>query len=216
MSTTEADFRTSILPFTLHEEGGFGKDPHDLGNWSGGKVGVGFLEGTKYGIAASAHPTLDIAKLSMAQAAAIYWRDYVQAQHFDRLALPMLMVVFDAGVNCGPGRAALWLREVEKAKGVQAQIAAFTAANLAYHRSLKTWRRYGKGWGARIEACQKRALLLAAAHPVVLAAPHSLPRPTSPRPTPKAATQPPVGLFVQILRAIVAGLLAPSPKGSIT
>ena len=62
---TEADFRHSVLPFTLHHEGGLSLDRRDTGNWTGGKVGLGRLVGTKYGIAASAHPMLDIRGLTL-------------------------------------------------------------------------------------------------------------------------------------------------------
>ncbi len=57
---TEADWRASVLPFTLHQEGGLSLDPKDPGNWTGGKVGLGKLLGTKYGIAAASHPGLDV------------------------------------------------------------------------------------------------------------------------------------------------------------
>ena len=70
---TEAEFRTSILPFTLREEGGLSTDPHDDGNWSGGAAGKGVLRGTKNGISAKAHTTLDIRHITIAQAGAIYW-----------------------------------------------------------------------------------------------------------------------------------------------
>ena len=137
--TTGAEFRASVLPFTLRREGGFSVDRLDPGNWTGGKVGAGALKGTKFGIAASAHPTLDIAKLTLAQASDIYWREYVLAPGFDRLSAPLLLVVFDAGVNCGPGRAARWLTAASAKAGLTVQIAAITALNLAYHRSLSTW-----------------------------------------------------------------------------
>ena len=160
--TTEAKFRASVLPFTLRREGGFSVDRLDPGNWTGGKVGTGVLKGTKFGIAASAHPLLDIAGLTLAQASDIYWREYVLAPGFERLAAPLLLVVFDAGVNCGPGRAAGWLKVASNKVGLSAQIAAVTALNLAYHRSLSTWSHYGQGWAARIAACQLQALKLAA------------------------------------------------------
>ena len=46
-----ADFKTAVL-ITLEHEGGFQKNPNDHANWSSGKIGVGTLVGTKYGITA--------------------------------------------------------------------------------------------------------------------------------------------------------------------
>ena len=67
-----------FLPITLTYEGGekVSLVRADPGNWTDGKVGVGELKGTKYGIAASAHPTLDIAGLTLPAAEAIYEREY--------------------------------------------------------------------------------------------------------------------------------------------
>lgn len=209
---TEADFKSAILPFTLHYEGGLSTDSKDPGNWTGGKVGKGVLKGTKYGIAAASHPTLDIKNLSLAQAGDIYWTEYCVKPGFDKLGLPMIEVVFDAGVNCGPTRARTWLALASSKATVQEQIAAFTASNLAYHKSLKTWSRYGKGWSARIEACGKRALTLVAAGTVAIAAPHPAPAPASPRiAPPKAATQPQASLFIRALRALADAFLQPVP-----
>ena len=210
---TEAEFRASALPFTLHREGGLSLDPKDPGNWTGGKVGVGKLLGTKYGIASASHPHLDVRHLTLAEAGDIYWREYVVAPRFDRLALPLLLVTFDAGVNCGPGRAAGWLRTAEVDRGLPAQIDRLTALNLAYHRGLKTWPRYGAGWSARIEACRKQALLLAAAAPVALPAAHPAPAPRAVRSAPQAAHQPPAGPLALLLRALLEALLHPQPKG---
>ena len=45
----------------LGNEGGFDDDARDRGNWTGGRIGVGELKGTKYGVSAAAFPDLDIA-----------------------------------------------------------------------------------------------------------------------------------------------------------
>ena len=68
------------------EEGGFTADPTDSGNWTGGAPGRGECRGTRWGISAAAYPLLDIARLQLTDAQAIYRRDY-----WDRLqgdALP--------------------------------------------------------------------------------------------------------------------------------
>ncbi len=231
--TTEAEFRTSVLPFTLQEEGGFQANPKDPGNWTGGKVGAGELRGTKYGIAAASHPHLDIANLTLAQASGTYWQEYCRAPGFDRLALPLLQVVFDAGVMSGPARATTWLTDSRTKATVKDQIAAVSAARLAFCKSRKTWSTFGDGWGKRIAACEKRALLLAAAAPVALpvrsataakpvvtkpaaAKPAALKPAASKAPLPKPATQPKAGVLGQFLRVIVDALFSPIPKGAHT
>ena len=51
----------------IGHEGGYSTDRRDPGNWTGGKVGVGVLKGTKYGIAANTYPNLDIKNLVVFQ-----------------------------------------------------------------------------------------------------------------------------------------------------
>ena len=46
-------------------EGGFTNDPNDRGNWTSGKIGVGELKGTKYGISAMAYPLEDIKNIGI-------------------------------------------------------------------------------------------------------------------------------------------------------
>ncbi|WP_236513543.1 glycosyl hydrolase 108 family protein, partial [Escherichia coli] len=52
---------------TIGHEGSFTLNKNDAGNWTGGKVGVGQLKGTKYGIAANSYPNLDIKNLTLDQ-----------------------------------------------------------------------------------------------------------------------------------------------------
>lgn len=211
MAVTEAEFRSAILPFTLRQEGGLSLDRNDPGNWTGGKVGAGKLNGTKYGIAASSHPTLDIRHLTLDQATNIYWAEYCVRPGFDRLGLPLLQVVFDAGVNCGPARAQAWLALASTHGDQGDQIRAFTASNLAYHRRLKTWARYGKVWGARIDACNARSLALLAASPHPASSKIAAPAVDTPRIAPRAATQPAASPLALLLRSLAAAFTA-SPQ----
>ncbi len=85
---------------TLGHEGGFTDDPNDYGNWTGGKIGVGECRGTKYGISASAYPTLDIKNLTIEQATTIYLNDYWQKMGLSQLnSLQVAWMIFDIGVN---------------------------------------------------------------------------------------------------------------------
>ena len=207
---SEADWRRSVLPFTLRHEGGLSLDRRDPGNWTGGKVGLGRLVGTKYGIAASAHPMLDIRSLTLDDAAAIYWRDYVVRPGFDALPLPLLLVVFDTGVNCGTGRAKRWLAATPAGAPIEARVRAVSAASLAFHRRLKTWSTFGKGWSTRIADEQRQALLLLAAAPTALPASHPAPQIEHARSAPRAADQAPAGWLAHALCWLVDSLL-PQP-----
>jgi lysozyme family protein len=95
-------------------EGDFNEDPDDNDNWTGGILGAGSLNGTKYGISAARYPQRDIVNLTREDAAAIYKRDY-----WDRIggdALPPVLAVeaFDAAMTHGVGRVPNWLREAIK------------------------------------------------------------------------------------------------------
>ncbi len=99
-------FLAIAFPWILTVEGRFSKDPRDRGNWTGGKVDVGELRGTKYGIAASSHPTLDIENLTHEQAAEIYRREYWDKLRCGELPPAIALAVFDDAVNQGPRAAA--------------------------------------------------------------------------------------------------------------
>lgn len=109
-------FQTA-LGFTLLQEGGFQNAHDDPGNWTGGAVGAGQLVGTNFGISAAAYPTLDIPNLTLAEATAIYQRDYWNAIDGDNLPTSIAIVTFDAAVNSGPGNGVRWL---QSALGVSA------------------------------------------------------------------------------------------------
>ena len=92
----------SAFEKTVGLEGGFGADPRDRGNWSSGRIGVGELRGTKYGISAAAYPTLDIKNLTLNHAKDIYLRDYWLPLSLDEVQSEALAdEIFDTGVNMG-------------------------------------------------------------------------------------------------------------------
>lgn len=73
----------------LQEEGGYVNDPTDPG------------KETKYGISQRQYPDLDIKNLTLAEATAIYERDYWMPVKGDELSWPLCLYVFDAAVNQG-------------------------------------------------------------------------------------------------------------------
>lgn len=146
----------------INVEQGFSKDPNDPGNWTGGRVNVGKLKGTKYGIAANTYPDLNIESLSLSDAREIYHRDWWLRAGGDVLDSAILFQLWDFAVNAGMGTAKrLMQRTVGVAEDGQfgpITIAAisvmdlndllfrFNANKIRYYTSLSTWATYGKGW----------------------------------------------------------------------
>lgn len=77
-------------------------DPRDGGNWTSGKPGVGVLRGSKFGISAAAHPTVDIASLTIEQADAIRKTEYWDEVDGDMLPPSIAFMLADAGYASGP------------------------------------------------------------------------------------------------------------------
>ncbi len=93
------------LAFVIGHEGGYTAVASDPGNWTGGRCGAGECRGTHWGISAAAYPQIDIHALTQAQAGEIYRRDYWDRAGCGRLPPPLALLVFDAAVNNGVGRA---------------------------------------------------------------------------------------------------------------
>ena len=97
-------------------EKGFSDDPNDPGNWTGGKVNVGQLNGTMYGISAAAYPKLKIQTLSLAAAKEIYRSDYWDAVKGDALPDQIACVLFKEAVNLGVVGA---IKTFQKSLGIE-------------------------------------------------------------------------------------------------
>ena len=154
--------------FTAAFEGDFTVNASDPGNWTGGNVGQGELNGSKFGISAAAYPTLDIAELSEDAAEAIYRRDYWTVIQGDSLPLSVALVTFDAAVNAGARQAVLWLQQAANIKAdgnlgpvslaavSKGDAAALARESLArridYTARLSTWSVFGLGWSRRYVA----------------------------------------------------------------
>ncbi len=150
----------------IGHEGGFTDNPKDPGNWTGGKVGVGQLKGTKYGLAANTYPSLDIRNLTREQVRPIYKRDWWDKLKLDLLPAAVRFDVFDAAVNSSIPQAVKFLQRAAGAKddGVMgpATVAAANAMDpeqldsrlsgyrLLFLADLKTWPDFARGWARRI------------------------------------------------------------------
>nr|WP_257222007.1 glycosyl hydrolase 108 family protein [Acinetobacter sp. YH12124] len=150
----------------IGHEGGYSTDRRDPGNWTGGRVGVGTLKGTKFGLAANTYPNLDIKNLTLAQAKAIYKKDWWDKLGADGMHSAIVFQLWDFAINAGKSRA---IKELQQAVGVPADgiigpqtlaavnshdlndvILSLTAERLKFYTSLSTFKTYGKGWTNRV------------------------------------------------------------------
>lgn len=162
------DIFSQAFAVVAGEEGGFTANPEDPGNWTGGQCGAGQCLGTKFGISAASYPTTDIAGLTIEEARAIYRRDYWAPVQGDALPPPLALLVFDAAVNNGVGRAARWLQQAvgvpqdgvigpatlaavrARAGDGAALLGAFQTERMVFMAALPTWRTFGRGWARRL------------------------------------------------------------------
>lgn len=150
----------------IGHEGALSLDRGDPGNWTGGRVGVGVLKGTKFGIAANTYPDLDIRNLTLDGAKAIYRRDWWDKIAADQLPDAVVFQVWDFAINAGMSTAK---RALQRTVGVaddgmfgpitvaairnadvNDMLMRFNAQRLRYYTSLSTWATYGKGWTRRV------------------------------------------------------------------
>lgn len=148
-------------------EGGYTTDPRDPGNWTGGACNAGTCNGTKYGISAASYPNVDIANLTLAQAQAIYKRDFWDRLQGDALDPDLAFQAFDAAVNCGAATAAKWLQRAARVNPVDGVIGPVSLAAIKAIEPLRlamrldayrllsnaqagTFATYGKGWSIRV------------------------------------------------------------------
>lgn len=103
---------TQSIRLTLVHEGGFQNDSKDAGNWTGGKVGVGELVGTKYGITPQDMPGVDIKNITEQDAINYYNEHYVKPLYTSITSQAVLDKLFDLGVLFGVGTAIKKLQSV--------------------------------------------------------------------------------------------------------
>lgn len=138
----------------IGHEGGYVNNPADPGGE------------TKFGISKRAYPGVDIAKLTVEQAKAIYLRDYWSRAQCDTLPPVVAFQLFDTAVNSGIGQA---IRFLQRAVGVaddgvmgpltmsavrrldaEALAARYNGQRLEFMTKLSTWDTFGRGWARRI------------------------------------------------------------------
>ena len=166
----------ACLDFTLRpeNEGNYVNNPAD----PGGPTNFGItLNGLSEWRGHPCHAT-DVQHLTLAEARDIYEARYWQTVAGSNLAPGLDLMVFDFGVNHGPGSAVKMLQRLVGAKPdgaagpntikrascqgivLRARIAALSSAQQAFYGSLRN-QIFGKGWVARTKRREAAALLLA-------------------------------------------------------
>lgn len=150
----------------IGHEGRFQKIEGDRGNWTGGKVRVGVLKGTKFGVSAMSYPDLDIENLTVDQAKDIYYRDWWVKLGMDQWKPALAYQMFDAAINHGMHNAAGMLQRAvavpddgiigsatKRAVDVMTLddvLMCFLGERLDFMTYVGTWDTFGKGWARRI------------------------------------------------------------------
>ncbi len=159
-----------VSTITLTHEGGWGCDPRDRGNWTGGAIGAGELRGTKFGISAAAFPHLDIQNLTIDQARTILHDLYWVHVAGDALPAPVGLLLFDWAVNSGVAGAVEPVQRMLAVKadgdlgpitqaaiargidvhGLKAFCSMIQAQRLIALAALPQWQHNAGGWAARL------------------------------------------------------------------
>lgn len=157
-------------------EGGFSKDPRDRGNWTGGKVNVGKLRGTKYGVSAAAYPELDIENLTLDDACALYFVDYWRPLRADDMPPPIAFIAFDGAINAGVSASAKFLQRalrvnddgkigaqtlgaLKTVRDLKPLIAEMLAQRNLHNTNAPTFPTHGLGWSRRLFTISYQALI---------------------------------------------------------
>ena len=140
--------------FTLGAEGGYVNDSRDPGGE------------TNWGISKRSYPHLDIKFLTLADAQAIYRRDYWQAASCDRMPPKIAVAVFDAAVHHGPKTAIKLLQRALKvaddgeygrithgtlqARDTNETLELLLSERAIYLTTCPAWPTYKRGWLKRL------------------------------------------------------------------
>jgi len=169
---SETNFQ-ACLAVVLSNEGGFSDDAAD----PGGATNLGVTLATWSGYVGHAATIAEIEALTVADVSPLYKEEYWNACDCQLWPAGVDLMVFDASVNTGPGRARRALQTAAASTpdgsigpATEAAVEALAPGLLietlavnreAYYRSLPTFGRFGNGWLARVERTKLAALRMA-------------------------------------------------------
>jgi lysozyme family protein len=159
------------LKIVLKHEGGFVNHPQD----PGGATNLGITKATYEQWVKRTVTIEEIRALTVKDVEPIYRKQYWDRMRCENLPLGLDLVVFDFGVNAGPGRSIRFLQKIVKVKedGVIGPLTINAALNihnpvfgvmefkklrLEYYSRLPTFPTFGRGWSRRTEEVTQEAL----------------------------------------------------------
>lgn len=166
------------LQLVLGAEGGFGNHPRDPGGATNFGITLETLRSWRKSKSPSAETTIDdVRNLTIAEATEIYRTNYWNLLRCGDLPGGIDLLVFDFGVNAGPGTSAAALQKVIGAEqdgsigpltlhavgaiDRQRVIRDFSARRLELYRSFKNFDVFGAGWTNRTNSMEQAALRMA-------------------------------------------------------
>jgi lysozyme family protein len=159
LAATPDRFR-ECLAFTLMYEGGRSNDPKD----PGGRTNYGITQGT-YNNWRASHGLRDqsVYLITPVDRDNIYRRDYWEAAGCDSLPRGVDLCIFDLAVNSGVSRAHK-MRPLVAELPPDRAIREICVQRLSFLHALRSWSRFGRGWGRRVAACEVLAIKMAGAN----------------------------------------------------
>lgn len=161
---------TDCLAVVLDHEGGFVNHPTD----PGGATNLGVTRRVWQDWIKKPVSVADMRKLTVADVAPLYERNYWLAAGCDRLPAGLDLHVFDFAVNAGPGRAVKHLQRILKvaqdgivgpgtlsrikARPLEGLIEEYGLARKSYYRALPHFHTFGRGWLRRTDEVTEAAL----------------------------------------------------------
>ena len=164
--------RATALKLVLAHEGGYVNNPADPGGPTNRGITQVVYDG--YRVAKGLKPK-SVRAITVAEVHAIYGTQYLDPIRYDRLPPGVGYAVADYAINSGCGRAVKDLQRTLNAMGAklkidsalgmatlkaieeaaeageaEALIIALCERRLAFMRSLRTWKTFGKGWTRRV------------------------------------------------------------------
>ncbi|WP_426956086.1 glycoside hydrolase family 108 protein [Muricoccus radiodurans] len=171
-ANAEDRFDRCLSP-VLEMEGGFVNDPRD----PGGATNMGITHRTLADFRETEVTEDDVRNLTRSEAREIYRARYWTPLRCADLPLGVDLMVFDFGVNAGPGRSAKLLQRcvgvkqdgaigpitlaAVRACRPAALITHLAEGRMAHYRSLSTFPVFGRGWTRRNDHMRQTALTLA-------------------------------------------------------
>lgn len=168
----DANFSRSLTAVLKHE-GGFVNHPADPGGAT--NLGVTLANFRRY--VKQSGTVEDLKNLTVEQAGVVYRRFYWDRVLGAELPAGVDFAVFDFAVNSGPLRAVQYLQRIVgvpddgrigprtlaavRAMPARQIVERLCDDRLAFLRRLRTWKAFGKGWGARVAGVRALGLQMA-------------------------------------------------------